>query len=236
MTSSPTLIKEPSWSKADPERWMGWLLSFCKQDLRRLSRHDWTSLHQDIHELCRSSAPFDPPQLWQQPLVVGHPQAYSDFYKRVMKGLRTRADISKMQRSLQDGLAQLFPKQLPVEHDEKLRIWRVPASIAAVCLTRHSLLDKQRLKKKSNFSKKSVFLPRLSFYAKWPDLFWLAVAQIIEECGPRLRQCEECKTLFLRVMRQIFCSEACSQKVRSRKWYKKHGEEVRTKRRQTHGA
>lgn len=236
MTSRPALFKEPSWSKADPERWMAWLLSFCKQDLRRLNREDWTSLLQDIHELCRSSAPFDPAQLWQQPLVVGHPQAYVDFYKRVLTGLRTRADILKMQQTLRDGFAQLFPKQLPVNHEEARRIWQFPVSIPAVCLTRHSLMDKQRLKnKKSQFTKNSVFVPKLHFYAKWPALFWLAVAQIIEQCGPRLRQCEECHALFLRKMRQTFCSGACSQKARSRKWYIKHGEEVRKKRRQTSG-
>lgn len=236
MTLGRESIQNLQWSKADPERWMKWLLSFCQRDLKRLRNADWASLLEDLAALCGSSSAVNFPRMWgDESLVNAFPRAHDEFTKGKMMGLRTRNDILRTQKSLKEGLAQLYPQPIPIDHEEAFRIWKVPASIDTVCITRLSLVTGQRFAKKgrSKESKmKSVFLPRVRWLCQWPDLFWLAVAEIIEACGPNLRQCVECKTLFLRQKKQTFCSEACSQKVRSRRWYKLHHQQIKKERRQ----
>jgi hypothetical protein len=229
MTHSEGLTKDLQ-SKADPERWMRWLLSFCQINLRQLSNQEWIGLKSDLHALCQSSSPFDFAQIWRASRIAASPKAQFEFEKGQMRGLRTRRDILTVQKILKEGLTQLYPKQLPTDHDKVFRVWKVPASVPEVYMTRFSLMAGQRIRKKAPSrakNTKSAFSPQLRFYPKWPDLFWLAVLEIIEQCGPQLRQCEECKTLFLRNKRQTYCSEACSQRVRSRKWYKKHGKRIK---------
>ena len=235
MTHSQESIKDLLKSKADPERWMKWLLSFSQINLRQLSREECIGLKHDLHALCQSSSPFDFAQMWRGSRIAASPKAQLEFEKGQMTGLRTRTDILTIQRILKEGLTQLYPKQLPTDHDKVFRVWKVPASVPEVYMTRFSLMAGQRIRKKAPSrpkNTKSAFSPQLRFYPKWPDLFWLAVLEIIEQCGPQLRQCEECKTLFLRKQRQTYCSEACSQRVRSRRWYKKHGKRIKTERRQ----
>ena len=234
MDSNDDLIKESLKSKSDPGKWMAWLLAFCQRDLRKCIREDWKNIRRDIHQLCQSSSAFDLPAVWRGSLVSATPQAGAEFAKRVMTGLRTKTDFVAMQRMLKEGLIELYPEPLPEEEAETLRIWKLPASVPIVCLMRMSLRAKQRIRKKnlSRFYKPGgTLLPTLRFFPKWPDLFWFAVAEIIGKCGPRLRQCEECKTLFVKTGRQAYCREACSQKVRSRKWYKDHGETIKKDRR-----
>ena len=235
MTESQGSIKDLQ-GKADPERWMRWLLSFCEINLRRLSKEEWIALKHDLHALCQSSSPFDFAQMWRGSRIAASPKAQFEFAKGQWTGLRTRTDLVTVQNILKEGLTNLYPKQLPTDHDKVFRVWKVPASVPEVYMTRFSLMAGQRIRKKAPSrpkNTKSAFFPQLRFYPKWPDLFWLAVSEIIEQCGPHLRQCEECKTVFLRNKRQTYCSEGCSQRVRSRKWYKKHGKRIKNDRRQT---
>jgi hypothetical protein len=222
-------------SKADPERWMRWLLFFCQINLRRSSKEEWIGLKHDLHALCQSSSTFDFVQMWRGSRIAASPKAQFEFAKGQLTGLRTRTDVLTVQKILKEGLSNLYPKQLPTDHDKVFRVWKIPASVPEVYMTRFSMMAGQRIRKKAPSrpkNTKGAFSPQLRFYLKWPDLFWLAVSEIIEQCGPQLRQCEECKTLFLRNKRQTYCSEACSQRVRSRKWYKKHGKESQNDRRQ----
>jgi hypothetical protein len=45
---------------------------------------------------------------------------------------------------------------------------------------------------------------------------------------------ETCSNLFVRVRRQLYCSKSCAQKVRSKVWYARHGEEKRRKNREAY--
>ncbi len=234
MASNEDLMKKYLRSKAEPEKWMAWLLAFCRRDLRKCTREDWNSIRRDIHQLCHSSSAFDLPARWRGSLVAASPQAGAEFAKGVMTGLRNKTDLVAMQRILKEGLMELYPEPLPEEESEALRIWELPASVPTVCIMRMSLRAKQRIRKKdlSRFYRPGgSLLPTLRFFPKWPGLFWFAVAEIIGKCGPRLRQCEECKRLFVKTGRQAYCREACSQKVRSRKWYKDHVEKIKKERR-----
>jgi hypothetical protein len=46
---------------------------------------------------------------------------------------------------------------------------------------------------------------------------------------------ETCSNLFIRIRRQLYCSKSCAQKVRSKSWYARHGEDKRRKSREAYG-
>ena len=72
--------------------------------------------------------------------------------------------------------------------------------------------------------------------------------ELLEECGCTITveeiryednnvmrcKAETCSNLFVRVRRQLYCSKSCSQKVRSKVWYARHGEEKRRKNREAY--
>jgi hypothetical protein len=68
--------------------------------------------------------------------------------------------------------------------------------------------------------------------AEWPDRFWLCVVALLERFGHRLYRCQQegCGRLFLKTKRQTYCSAACSQRERSRKWYRRNREVARARR------
>jgi hypothetical protein len=71
---------------------------------------------------------------------------------------------------------------------------------------------------------------RLDVDANWPSSFWFSVADILRASGNRLRCCDVCQQLFVRTGRREYCSRACSQRLRSRTYYKVHQEVIREQR------
>ena len=63
---------------------------------------------------------------------------------------------------------------------------------------------------------------------------WIVLQRIFWLYGDQLRRCQECDTLFIRTRRQTYCSESCSQRARSRRWYRAHTEEARGRRRESY--
>ena len=63
-----------------------------------------------------------------------------------------------------------------------------------------------------------------SIEATWPDTVWLVVMSLLTEFGRQITRCPSCdeRRLFLKTRRQAYCSAACSQRVRSARWYDKH--------------
>lgn len=78
--------------------------------------------------------------------------------------------------------------------------------------------------------KDGVYRTHQTLRADFPLTFWIAVADWLVAAGPRLRACPECRTPFLSIRRQAYCSTQCSQRVRSRRWYVAHAAEAREKR------
>jgi hypothetical protein len=72
--------------------------------------------------------------------------------------------------------------------------------------------------------------------ARWPASFYGMAAHLLEKFAADLRRCEECRAVFLRNKRQQYCSSRCSQRVRSRKHYAAHSEEVLDRRHDAHYA
>jgi hypothetical protein len=70
--------------------------------------------------------------------------------------------------------------------------------------------------------------------AGWPDTIWVSVMRLLEQFGRDIRRCGVCAEtrLFLKRKRQQYCSPACSQRVRSARWYQQHRAEALERRHQ----
>ena len=75
-----------------------------------------------------------------------------------------------------------------------------------------------------------------SILAEWPNSFWIAVVEILEDSGHRLAQClrPACQRLIVKTRRQQYCSLSCSQMVRSHRWYEAHRPEAQRRRREAY--
>ncbi len=75
-----------------------------------------------------------------------------------------------------------------------------------------------------------------SILAEWPNSFWIAVVEILEDSGHRLARClrPACQRLIVKTRRQLYCSSSCSQMVRSHRWYEVHRPEAQRRRREAY--
>jgi hypothetical protein len=55
-----------------------------------------------------------------------------------------------------------------------------------------------------------------------PGAFWFAVVEVLRLAGSLVRRCAHCPKLYVRSGRMDYCSQACSQRARSAKWYAAH--------------
>ena len=75
-----------------------------------------------------------------------------------------------------------------------------------------------------------------SILAEWPNSFWIAVVEILEDSGHRLARYlrPACQRLIVKTRRQLYCSSSCSQMVRSHRWYEVHRPEAQRRRREAY--
>lgn len=217
--------------KADPDRWVTRLLGFARTDLDQLTPEEWRQLQERIQQFCAASAPFDLSKLWQEYPFRATARATRRFQRGVPKELRSRGALRAVQQELQNGLRQLFPETFGQGEPIYLGEWKVPASFRSISLTSRVVIRKKKRVPNNRFLKEEVLVHTGRAYrADWPDLFWIAVLEVLEECGPRIRRCEECRTLFLKRKRMAYCSSECSQRVRSRRWRAAHPSQIPDKR------
>jgi len=60
----------------------------------------------------------------------------------------------------------------------------------------------------------------------YPGALWFAVVEVLQRSGSFVRRCAHCPKPYIRSGRMDYCSQACSQKARSAKWYAAHREEA----------
>jgi hypothetical protein len=72
----------------------------------------------------------------------------------------------------------------------------------------------------------------------WRTALTWTLAAIVEHGGHALRRCPrtDCARLFVKQHKQVYCSEACSQVMRSRAHYATRGDDVRARRRSAYMA
>ncbi len=214
-------VRERLRSKADPERWMSWLLDFSTEDLGALDPKEWTRLRDEIKSLVKASAPFDIQKLWQDHPLTPMP----GFDTEMTKGLRETEDVKRIQEELQNAFQQLIPTTFSDPDYSFQGKWRLPSTIRETrLLSRIGFNQGKRVVRLNPYIR-----IKKTDYAAWPDLIWLAVVDLMTECGHLLRRCQECTRLFIKKKRQAYCSQRCSQRLRWREWYKKHRDQPEVK-------
>ena len=213
------------WTDSAHLRWLGWLLEFQRLDLSRLTGKQQRGLHDDIVKFC-SAYPFG---------LQAKTGALRAERVEKLSVSAVRRDVQQIQKQLRQGVQSLIvgervllvdPKDiLPAVFKEssewdthKTQLWCLPINTLALCLWRAPEYKSSRGDKPRRFKTGAV---EYFLQADWPDIFWLAVADLLRTYGDRLRQCQkvECGKVFIRSKRQDYCSSNCSQSARSKKWY-----------------
>ena len=208
------------WTPAEHLVWMKWLLEFQGVDLSSLTKEEKRGLSENMAEFC-FAYPFDGP-------------FEKDKEDRISASLAQR-HLNTLQKQLRSGLNSLVVGEMhnldvsddswPVEFKNSSKVdvlfphlWIVPIRAAYLSLWRFPEYKLSRGGKPRHYRSGGV-----EFFLKtgWPDIFWVAVADLLRLCGDRLRQCQkqECGRFFVRTKQQDYCSLACSQSTRSKKWY-----------------
>ena len=139
---------------------------------------------------------FDLQTLW---LTVDAPEQAPPVGTWIMD----RTELSETQKWIKDGLTALF--------SEKPNRWIFPAP-QEMRLVRKSALDAKR----SDIALVPVW-PMPSDFDGQRRNIKLAILYIVLAAKDSLRLCSECKSPFIPVRRQEYCSPKCSQKARDRK-------------------
>jgi hypothetical protein len=111
-----------------------------------------------------------------------------------------RSELSDIQKWVKDGFATLF--------SDKSNRWSYPAPVG-IRLVRQSPLDAKR-----SDLRLVTFLPAREGLRQSIEL---AILHIVFAGKNLLRACSECKSPFVPVRRQEYCSVKCSQKARDRR-------------------
>jgi len=114
----------------------------------------------------------------------------------------------KALRTVQSQLKKMM-EALVVRHG----YWAVPPTIGRYCLDRST-----------NGSITTGFIHEGSM--GFTDTVVMAAINALTASQQRIRQCIECRRIFLAVRRQVYCAPVCSQKARTRRFLKAHPEQV----------
>ncbi len=227
---------EQLMAKSDPVKPMQSLLDFSRLDLDKLPAKRRAEQREKIIDLCAWSGPLNLLKLWKGYSIGATAQVAEKLKSGLPKVLRTKRELKAVQQKIQKGLRELFPEEMP-PIDDQMREWHPPQSSVKFYLLRilpHGWPRSRSRKSTSRWERATS--PKRFYKADWPALLWNALCDLIEECGPRLRRCPQCKKLFLRTKRQAYCSKPCSQRVRSEKFYFAHREDIKEKRRRAYAS
>ena len=204
---------------------MEWLLQFAEQDFSQLRGKDQKPPVLDAQEFLRYSANW----------YIGGPVPSSDFARNVVRGKPALRfiDLIKVQQLWRDGIAQLFAPNLS-EQKPLVARWTLPVTHVQVELVRTLEPLAPRRFKRGEGSSLQHRLETLSeawagrgrnrgtirdvSVGGWEATFWHIVRRCLTSYGPRLQHCAECRKLYFKHKRQVYCTTQCSQRARSRKW------------------
>ena len=227
---------EQLMAKSDPVKPMQSLLDFSRLDLDKLPAKKLEEERRKILDLCVWSGPLNLAKIWKGYPIGTTWRAEQLVKSGLPKVLRTKKELKAVQQELRRALMVLFPEEMPPIDDQR-REWHPPQASAQFYLYRMLPHGRPRDRTRKGIAKwERATSPKRFYKADWPALLWNALCDLIEECGPRLRRCPQCKKLFLRTKRQAYCSNPCSQRVRSEKFYFAHREDIKEKRRRAYAS
>ena len=228
------------WSDRSDLRWLGWLLQFQSLDLARLTPKQRRGLCDNIVTFCYSY-PFG------LPARAGVLRAERIERLSISAVLR---EVKSIQKRLREGFQSLIVGEETVLVDPKgilpavfkdshdwgtviTRLWHLPIQTLALNLWRAPEYKSARGDQPRRFKSGAV---EYFLQSGWPDIFWLAVADILGIYGDRIRQClrVDCRKIFIRNKRQDYCSMQCSQSERTKKYYVANRATARRRRRESY--
>lgn len=225
------------WTANSRLRWLKWLLEFQRMELSRLTRNQQDALCQNLINFC-CAYPFGIPS----PKGVPRSERLESLDTSVVKPM-----VKYIQGELRRGLRILVLgetvelidpnnvvpqdfKDSPGWNIHRSNWWEVPIEASILSLWRAPEYKTPRGAKARPFKSGAI-----EYYlrAGWPDIFWLAVADLLRIHGDGIRQCpkQDCGKVFIRTKRQDYCSTQCSQIERSKKHYAANREKRKKDRR-----
>jgi hypothetical protein len=121
--------------------------------------------------------------------------------------------LKDFQQQIRNAFNQLVPKD-----SNQMGKWELPVSIKKITLYREM-----------DHKKQPIFRPHYTVSSS--AFYWIMFAELLETHAPYLERCQECKAIFLRTKRQEYCSKKCSQRARTRRFYKEHRSTILKQRR-----
>lgn len=213
------------WTPSDHLVWIKWLLEFHSVDLSSLTKEQKRGLSENIVKFS-----FEYP--FGVPIKIDNADRKSPS--------SVQYQLNTLQKQLRSGMDSLLVGEkpnldlndigafLPVDLKDSAKVevlfpqlWVVPIKSAYLSLWRFPEYKLSRGGKPRPYRSGGV---EFFLNTGWPDIFWVAVADLLRLCGDRVRQCQkkECGKLFVKTKQQDYCSLPCSQSTRSRKWYEKN--------------
>jgi hypothetical protein len=111
---------------------------------------------------------------------------------------------------LKDALDLLYPKQFPTPEPSAVSEWWLPVKLFGTkLLARVGERRRIELKTRKVLTRKVFAHVRTCYVVEWPDIFWFAIANLLETFTSDFIRCTECRKLFLRTKRQEYCSSTC---------------------------
>jgi len=201
--------------------WIRQLLSFASVDLAIDDEVDTRASYLLLRRI--SSEYFGMP--WRSRITQLSETADPEPTSRSVKDLRV--EVSALHKQLRDVLDLFFP--LISEGHPGINYWPVPARITGIQLVRLPPPHPTNIIRRKAVARSTTSLSdsiQMNYSAGWPDLFWLAVADLLTMYVRQIRRCTECQKLFVKVKRQEYCSAKCSQRRRTRNWREGHEDEL----------
>jgi len=200
------------------EDWCKWLLNFAHASLDELGEKDRASLCHEVPVFLYDQMTKQAPRnifSWRATYWLLEEVSEGEFPQLALP----ETDLERIHRWLKYGMAK-------IEAGDVLDFrFQVEGHLS---LTRH-LFDGEKLVRRS-------YLASYEFKSNLVELderFAVRVYEMLKSCGQAISGCVDCRTLFVADHgRQAYCSERCSQRVRTRKWRKRNPEKTRALRRQ----
>lgn len=203
-TSSPDI------GKTGPRDLLQRFLTSAFTDPRDRNRKWMEQVKRDIRTLCETSAPFDLGKQWAEHPIVPAPSLralWRNGHLNVSIGSRqARAWMTQFK----DLLDKWYPEQFPTPEPISVSEWDLPVKLFGITL-RGRVGERRKIEFKTRkvLSRKVIAHIRTCYVVEWPDIFWFAIVNLLEEFASDFFRCTECRKIFLKTKRQEYCSSAC---------------------------
>ena len=196
--------------KADLRNLLQRFLIYAYADPRDRNRKWMGNVKRDIQSLCETSALFDINKEWQEYPIVPAPSLRALWRNGHLHVSIRSPQVRTWMAQLKDVLDQWYPRQFPTPEPIAVGEWWLPVKLYGIkLLGRLGERRKIEFKTRKLLSRKVFAHLRICYVVEWPDIFWFAIANLLEEFASDFIRCTECRKLFLKIKRQGYCSSAC---------------------------